>query len=542
MASKAPLDHTTKRNSNSNCNSATLRRTCDACQKIKTRCSRDGPSCTRCVARNITCHYSISRRLGRPRRLTPASVSPLQRLDDNPPTSSLYIDWSGIDVDNDRMITKPFPNLEDSEASSNSTSADQRSQNDQLPTARVGQTPRASTSPSSFRSPRALVPELNEKEPLPLFNSMLGETDFSRLPNASLSSSLANAIEVPLDHSRQQSLDNSDIDRQSSSWHDIGQHTEYTEFAFSRSEQELDACGATSWAFSNGNILPERASACRCLESALAVTVSIGQGHIFPYPGAMDLALDVEAQLRETVPLAMQCIASKANHGEVFKLFANATADVVDLFQQLCNAEFPAHFPASSDPPTSQPQRMSSMLGGLESLQPKPRGHSLSNSHQLLMHHEHTISGSATHMDGTSNSGQNGRWAGRAATAHSHKLPSPLEAASIDQHQYQLQTHSSTEPHDWRILVGRHLIVGDDRKCMLIHLLRRRLCSLSNMLEGLIRAMQDLRMTLKGHVTNFSKSCNDDALNCAAEIDTRKPMKTASMLYDIMDQLEKIQI
>ncbi len=106
----------------------------------------------------------------------------------------------------------------------------------------------------------------------------------------------------------------------------------------------------------------------------------------------------------------------------------------------------------------------------------------------------------------------------------------------------QLQESKSANPRlgGWRVLVGRHLIVGDDRKCILMHLLRRRLCALSNVLEGLIRAMQDLRMTLK-RVNSFN-SCDDDELKRVAGIDTRKPVKTASKLYDIIDQLEKIQI
>jgi hypothetical protein len=94
--------------------------------------------------------------------------------------------------------------------------------------------------------------------------------------------------------------------------------------------------------------------------------------------------------------------------------------------------------------------------------------------------------------------------------------------------------NSNTELSGWRILVGRHQIVGDDRKFVLMHLLRRRLCALSNVLEGLIRAMQDLPMSLK-RVDCFLLY-DDDAL------DTRKPMKTASKLYDSIDQLEKIQI
>ncbi|KAL5333411.1 hypothetical protein BJX70DRAFT_392203 [Aspergillus crustosus] len=46
--------------------SVKVRSTCNACQQAKIRCSHDRPSCTRCRRNNITCVYSISRRLGRP--------------------------------------------------------------------------------------------------------------------------------------------------------------------------------------------------------------------------------------------------------------------------------------------------------------------------------------------------------------------------------------------------------------------------------------------------------------------------------------------
>jgi hypothetical protein len=76
----------------------------------------------------------------------------------------------------------------------------------------------------------------------------------------------------------------------------------------------------------------------------------------------MDFALDVEAQLRETIPLAVQCSACKTHQGEILKLFSNAMADVVDLLQQLCNAEFPV----SSDSSPSRRQRSSSLLDGFK--------------------------------------------------------------------------------------------------------------------------------------------------------------------------------
>nr|QTE76008.1 ScyR8 [Scytalidium album] len=55
-----------------------LRSTCDACQDAKTRCSHDNPRCRRCETRNIKCVYSISRRMGRPRRLKTNESDPKQ--------------------------------------------------------------------------------------------------------------------------------------------------------------------------------------------------------------------------------------------------------------------------------------------------------------------------------------------------------------------------------------------------------------------------------------------------------------------------------
>lgn len=64
------------------------------------------------------------------------------------------------------------------------------------------------------------------------------------------------------------------------------------------------------WEFSSETI--PRGNACRCLESALGITLRIRKGHEFTYAGAMDLALDTEAQLRETVPVAVHCTTCKA--------------------------------------------------------------------------------------------------------------------------------------------------------------------------------------------------------------------------------------
>ncbi|RAK96590.1 uncharacterized protein BO80DRAFT_224269 [Aspergillus ibericus CBS 121593] len=43
------------------------RETCDACAKAKIRCSKQRPSCERCVARGLLCRYGLLRPRGRPR-------------------------------------------------------------------------------------------------------------------------------------------------------------------------------------------------------------------------------------------------------------------------------------------------------------------------------------------------------------------------------------------------------------------------------------------------------------------------------------------
>jgi hypothetical protein len=42
--------------------------------------------------------------------------------------------------------------------------------------------------------------------------------------------------------------------------------------------------------------------------------------------------------------------------------------------------------------------------------------------------------------------------------------------------------------------------------------------------------------------TDSVNSCVDGGPKRLAEIDTRKPVKTASKLYDIIDELERMQI
>ena len=108
-----------------------LRQTCDACQAIKTRCSRDRP-CQRCQTQKIECHYSVSRRIGRPRRQapppSPASPSHIRRQDEKIPVTSepsnetasiaqssgaYTVDWSVVDIDvdsdSDRMMIDVCP-------------------------------------------------------------------------------------------------------------------------------------------------------------------------------------------------------------------------------------------------------------------------------------------------------------------------------------------------------------------------------------------------------------------------------------------------
>lgn len=322
-----------------------------------------------------------------------------------------------------------------------------------------------------------------------------------------------------------------------SSLHNFGQQLGHTQFDFSQSDHELEASRPFTWELSSEAVPPPRKSACRCLESALSVTLGIGQGNAFPYSGAMDLALDVEAQLRETVPLAVQCSVCKPRRGEILKFFSNAMADVVDLFQQLCNAEFSVN---SSNLRPSQRPHTSSMLESFDWLQPKPSGRPLSNSQQLLSR-DCNISGSSFHLHGTSNGGGHHRRRDETVNGtgtgagHSQELPSPPKSSSSDQ--LQLQTNSNTELDGWHILVGRHLIVGEDRKFLLMHLLRRRLCALSNVLEGLIRAMQDLRIAWRRVDSSSVLYDSSDALNRAAEIDTRKSMKTASKLLLLIEDI-----
>ena len=79
-----------------------IRFTCNACQEAKVRCSRDKPSCRRCLKQSRRCIYSYAQRLGRPRRNTGlggAEKSPAG--DDNM--------YGGFTVPGSSSIAEPFP-------------------------------------------------------------------------------------------------------------------------------------------------------------------------------------------------------------------------------------------------------------------------------------------------------------------------------------------------------------------------------------------------------------------------------------------------
>lgn len=49
-------------------NGRRLRRSCDACQNLKVKCSQDTPSCRRCSKNRLDCVYSPLQRMGRPKK------------------------------------------------------------------------------------------------------------------------------------------------------------------------------------------------------------------------------------------------------------------------------------------------------------------------------------------------------------------------------------------------------------------------------------------------------------------------------------------
>lgn len=66
-----------------------LRASCDGCYLSKVKCSKETPTCTRCLDHGIICKYSPSQRIGKPKRI-PADSR------ENDPTSPTHdLNWSG---------------------------------------------------------------------------------------------------------------------------------------------------------------------------------------------------------------------------------------------------------------------------------------------------------------------------------------------------------------------------------------------------------------------------------------------------------------
>ncbi|OJJ88363.1 uncharacterized protein ASPGLDRAFT_700499 [Aspergillus glaucus CBS 516.65] len=61
---------------------AKLRSSCDACGAAKLKCDRGQPECVRCVSYGISCHYGLSRKMGKPRRdrIPPSSTTQTSTL------------------------------------------------------------------------------------------------------------------------------------------------------------------------------------------------------------------------------------------------------------------------------------------------------------------------------------------------------------------------------------------------------------------------------------------------------------------------------
>lgn len=68
-----------------------LRSTCDACQQAKVRCSHDTPRCRRCQTHKIECVYSVSRRMGRPRRIQAKEFEAKKNTGSNPIQDSMVV-------------------------------------------------------------------------------------------------------------------------------------------------------------------------------------------------------------------------------------------------------------------------------------------------------------------------------------------------------------------------------------------------------------------------------------------------------------------
>ncbi|KAA8651077.1 hypothetical protein EYZ11_010182 [Aspergillus tanneri] len=62
-----------------------LRRSCDACQIAKVKCSQHKPSCHRCIRHGQPCVYSPQRRTGRPRKKASQKHDPPEAINNNDP-------------------------------------------------------------------------------------------------------------------------------------------------------------------------------------------------------------------------------------------------------------------------------------------------------------------------------------------------------------------------------------------------------------------------------------------------------------------------
>ena len=85
-ASSQSRDDRTPPNRRSKATGALKYRTsCDACQTAKVKCGREPSCCHRCSVQGIECVYSISRRIGRPRKpMNAAAANPTRTADINP--------------------------------------------------------------------------------------------------------------------------------------------------------------------------------------------------------------------------------------------------------------------------------------------------------------------------------------------------------------------------------------------------------------------------------------------------------------------------
>lgn len=116
----------------------------------------------------------------------------------------------------------------------------------------------------------------------------------------------------------------------------------------------------------------------------------------------MDLALDVEAQLREAIPLAVQCNVCKPRRGEILNMLSNAMADAVDLLQQLCNVELFG----SGDTPSPQHRPM---MKSIEWFQPSPNGWGTSSVSQQMVPHGRSFPSSFVPAGKQANGGKSPR-------------------------------------------------------------------------------------------------------------------------------------